>query len=410
MARLAQLKQLHTNGDITKDEYDVRRKQVLDEMMNGSKPAPPANDISPRTANPSRLVGRDVGHGMPQEEDKPEESDSDEQQYIQDFHKDVYKNGREGEAMDKNATMTMNPSGVDGIYYTGKAPVVVDVLEEQLPDRKIGPEHKFRVVKTRMKKELLDTGVVRVTRTEKEYDGYTGAYLTETVQQKMKPKLSFHSTEAWDDDKDFDLTPGSSKVDADNVAVWHENFTEEEDKEYQRVMAEGVQGTEYQTRNINNNAGKNDFGWDGVHRYPGGKPETTKKPSKFRNIFAKKTAPKKDPNDQWAGFQDDWGDEDDPMKQRVVDPSKPAYKDGGKKGIFNVKKAGPKRDKNMGENPADYKLRDPTKKEGEREYLWDDGRGAGGFASGEQWGAEAKQHQGKHYAGGPHFTHQDMWK
>jgi hypothetical protein len=36
---------------------------------------------------------------------------------------DVYKNGREGEAMDKNATMTMNPSGVDGIYFTGKPKV-----------------------------------------------------------------------------------------------------------------------------------------------------------------------------------------------------------------------------------------------------------------------------------------------
>ena len=42
-------------------------------------------------------------------------------------------------------------------------------------------------------------------------------------------------------------------------------------------------------------------------------------------------------------------------------------------------------------------------------YPFDDGRGAGGFASGEQWGSGAKQHSGKHAAGGSHF-HGDMWK
>jgi len=65
----------------------------------------------------------------------------------------------------------------------------------------------------------------------------------------------------------------------------------------------------------------------------------------------------------------------------------------------------------MGEDPDAYKLKDPTKaKNGDREYLWDDGSGMGGFATGEQWGADAKQHEGKHAAGGSHFMHRDMWK
>jgi len=301
--------------------------------------------------------------------------------------------------------MTMNHSGVDGIYFTGKAPVVVEMKEESLPDRKEGPEHKFQVIKTTIKKEMLDTGVVRVTRTEKAYDGYTGAYLTMNVQQKMKPKLTYHSTGAWDDDKDFDLAAGSSKVEADNVAVWHENMNKQDEDEYTRVMQQGTKGTQYSTRNVNNTAGKNDFGWDGVHRYPGGKPEQPVKQPK-RSLFKKKTAPKKN-DDPWTGFQDDWGDDADPNKPQNTDPSKPNYKDGGKRGLFNVKKAEPKRDKMMGE--TGYKLDNPVKSEGDREYLWDDGRGAGGFAAGEQWGAGAKQHEGKHAAGGSHF-HGDMWK
>jgi len=300
----------------------------------------------------------------------------------------------------------MNPSGIDGIYFTGKPKVVVEAKEETLPDRKEGPEHKFRVIKTTIKKELLDSGEVRVTRTQKAYDGYTGAYLTMKVEQKMKPKLAYHSTEAWDDDKDFDMTAGSSTVEADNVQVWHNDINKADDDEYKRVMGQGLTGTHYQTRNINNTAGKGDFGWDGVHRYPGGKPMEAPPPQK-RSLFKKKAVPKKEA-DKWSGFQDDWGDDDDPNKPQHTDPSKPNYKDGGKRGIFQVKKAGPKRDKMMGET-GNYKLENPVKGEGDREYMWDDGRGMGGFGSGEQWGANAKQHEGKHAAGGSHF-HGDMWK
>ena len=92
-------------------------------------------------------------------------------------------------------------------------------------------------------------------------------------------------------------------------------------------------------------------------------------------------APAKDTSDPWAKFQDDWGDDpNDPQRRRNPNGEKPAYKEKGKKGIFNVKSAGPKRDKMMGE--TGYKLDNPTKGEGDREYLWDDGRGAGGFGMG----------------------------
>ena len=79
-------------------------------------------------------------------------------------------------------------------------------------------------------------------------------------------------------------------------------------------------------------------------------------------------------------------------EQRGNKGKKPGYKDGERKGIFSTKKAhpNPSKDKNMGEDPASFKLEDPTLKNGEREYLRDDGSGAGGFQAGEQWGAAAK--------------------
>lgn len=402
MARLTALKQLFDQGLCTKEEYDSRRKAVLQDLMSGKT----ANGPAAKGANPSRVTGREFSAGAP--EPQREEDDDDELLYIQDYHRDVYKDGREGEALDKNPTMTMNPSGVDGIAFVNKAPVVVETLEETLPDRREGPEHAFRIIKTTMRKELLDTGVVRVTRTEKAYDGYTNAYLTMNVEQKMKPKLYFHSTDDWDQDDDFKMQAGSSKVAGDDVKHWHKGMTAEEDKEYNRVMQQGLVNTTYTTRNVDNAAGKNDFGWDGVHRFPGGKPEKAPVKQK-RSVFGKKKAPAKDPNDPWAKFQDDWGDDDDPNnpRGRNYDASKPEYSDAGKKGIFNVKKAGPKRDKMMGETRVGPEKYNPG--EGDREYMWDDGRGAGGFASGEQWGSGAKQHSGKHAAGGSHF-HGDMWK
>jgi hypothetical protein len=299
--------------------------------------------------------------------------------------------------------MQMQPTGIDGLYFTGKAAEVVDTVEEELPDRREGPEHKFRVVKTTIKKELLDTGVVRVTRTEKIYDGYSGAYLTMTKAEKMKPKLAFHSTEEYDWDEEFAMKTGTSKAEGDKVETWHSGIEKGEEDEYVRVMNQAVGEKQYATRNVNNAAGKGDLGWDGVERFPGGKPVAPPPPKEKKGLFGTKkkgakTAPKT--VDKWKGFEDAWEDDPEEEKQRNArgkGGSKPGYKD-GKKGIFSTKKAEPKpsgKDKMMGEDPDANKDATTYNKNGEREYLRDDGRGMGGFGAGEQWGAEAKQHEGE---------------
>jgi hypothetical protein len=326
----------------------------------------------------------------------------------------VYAKGQAGEGLDKNPTMQMQPTGVDGVYYTGKAAEVIDTVEETLPDRREGPEHAFRVIKTTIKKELLDTGVVRVTRVEMVYDGYSGKYLTMNKEQKMKPKLYFHSTQEWDDDEEFQMQQGTSKVADDDVGEWNTQFRSKEEEEYQRVMAQGIADRTYETKVVNNAAGKGDFGWDGVHRYPGGKPENPKqkKPKQKKPLFGKKKkAPKEEEEeDAWKGFDDKW--EDDSEDEEKKNKGK---KKGGK--IFGKKKSSQQQAKKksndddlMGEDVEAYKLKNPNKANGEREYMQDDGSGMGGFGSGEQWGANAKQHTGKHAAGGSHFTHGDMWK
>ncbi len=246
------------------------------------------------------------------------------------------------------------------------------------------------------------------------YDGYTGKYLTMTKAQKMKPKLSFHSTEEYDWDKEFEMTTGTSTQAEDKVDSWRADMTKAEEDEYNRVVKSAVK-VNYETRNVNNAAGKGDFGWDGVVRYPGGKPVEPEKKEK-KPLFGKKKAAAKDaPKDKWSGFEDAWEEDPEEVAKREARKGgkKPGYSDGKKKGLFSTKKAEPKpssKDKNMGEDPESFKLADPTKGVGQREYERDDGSGAGGFQSGEQWGANAKQHTGKHAAGGSHFVHQDIWK
>ncbi len=66
--------------------------------------------------------------------------------------------------------------------------------------------------------------MVRVTRTEMVYDGYSGKYLTMTKAQKKKPKLSFHSTEEYDWDEEFEMTTGKSKQQDDKVCNVYEEI------------------------------------------------------------------------------------------------------------------------------------------------------------------------------------------
>lgn len=399
--KLMVLKLCFEEGYLTKEEHDLKRRAVLQQMiLEGVVPS----------SNPSRVVGR-TRDTSPETLRKQEAAD--DARYIQNRYKHVYATGVEGSGLDKNATMMMQPTGVDGIYM-GVEPKVVDTIEEQLPDRKVGPEHKFNVVKTTIKKELLDTGVVRVTRTEKIYDGYSNAYITMNKSEKMMPKLSFHSNEEFEKDPEFQMQTGTSKHEGDKVEAWRSEMHNAEDNEYNRVMTGALEGRNYSTHNVNNTAGKGDFGWDGVYRFPGGKPEEPEKQKK--GLFGRKKAPAKDPNDKWSGFEDNWEeDEADPKNRgrKGVGNDKPGYKDGGRKGLFQVKKAQPKTrsDKNMGEDPNNYKMKNPVaKSNADREFMWDDGRGRGGFGTGEQWGADAKQHEGQHAAGGSHFTHRDMWK
>ncbi len=392
MDKMCVLKQLLQEKILSQAEYDTFRKQVLDEMM--------ASGGVGKKANPSRVEGRQP-RSQPSPESVRKMAEADDQRYIQRRYADVYANGKSGEARDKNLTMQMQPTGIDGLYYTGKEPQVVETVEEQLKDRKDGPEHKLRLIKTTIKKELLDTGVVRVTRIEMIYDGYSGAYLTMNKAEKMKPKLSFHSTEEYDWDKEFDMKTGTSAVEEDKVETWHAGMSKAEEDGYNRVMNQAIGDKQYKTRNVNNAAGKGDLGWDGVERYPGGRPvEPVKKEKK--PLFGKKKPAKNAPKDKWSGFQDAW--EDDPEDEKKgkgrAGGSKPGYKDGEKKGLFSTKKAQPKpsnKDKMMGEDveanrqATNYK----AQQESDREYMHDDGRGAGGFASGEQWGANAKQHEGE---------------
>lgn len=402
MDKLTILKKCLDENILTRAEFDALRKEVLDAMM--------ASGGTGRS-NPTRVEGR-----QPREAPSPEsvrrQADEDSRRYIQRHHRDAYKNGKEGEAGPRDAGLgSLQPTGIDGLYYTGRDAKVVDVLEEELPERRFGSEHKPRIMQTTIRKELLDSGVVRVVRTDKIYDGYSRAYLTMHKAEKMKPKLFFSSTAEYDWDEDFKMELGTTRVEEDKVE--HYKADAKEDEEYERVMKGALGGREYTTRNVNNAAGKGDLGWNGEHMYPGGKPEQAEKEK--RNIFGKKKPVKKDPNDKWSGFDDAW--EDTPEEQAARERggrSKPGYKKGERRGIFNTKKAEPKpqaKDKMMGENPADYKMHDPTKfTGGSGEHLRDDGSGAGGFQSGEQWGSTAKQHTGKHAAGGSHFMHQDMWK
>jgi hypothetical protein len=131
------------------------------------------------------------------------------------------------------------------------------------------------------------------------YDGYSGKYLTMNKAQKMKPKLSFHSTEEYDWDKEFEMTTGTSTQEEDKVENWRADMSKSEEDEYNRVV-KGAIKVNYETRNVNNTAGKGEIGWDGVVRYPGGKPvEPVKKEKK--PLFGKKKAPPKDaPKDKWA--------------------------------------------------------------------------------------------------------------
>ena len=170
-----------------------------------------------------------------------------------------------------------------------------------------------------------------------------------------------------------------------------------------RVMEQALGGKQYTTRNVNNAAGKGDLGWDGVERFPGGKPVEPEPPKEKKGLFGKKKGAKTAPKtrDKWAGFEDAWEEDPEEEKKRNARKggSKPGYKD-GKKSIFSTKKAEPKptanKDKMMGEDPEANKAATTyNSKDGDREYMWDDGRGMGGFGSGEQWGAGAKQHEGE---------------
>ena len=234
--------------------------------------------------------------------------------------------------------------------------------------------------------------------------------------EKMKPKLSFHETEEYDNDEEFEMRTGVSTQEDDKVDDWRADFKSEHEKEQMRVMKQGLGDKLYQSRVVNNPAGKGDLGWDGVYRYPGEKPKPEKKkaaPRKKGLFGKKKNAPKEEEEpDQWKGMDDNWDLPEDNDDAESKGRRKPGYKDGKKKGIFNVKKAqSSKKDDMMGEDPNSYKLADPTKKSaGSGEHMQDDGSGMGGFGSGEQWGAGAKQHEGKHAPGGSHFTHQDQWK
>lgn len=119
MDKLVILKQLLEEEIISKAEFDLLKKQVIDEMMAGGGVV----------SNPTRITGR-------KREESPETARKvKDLRYAQDYYKDVYANGKSGEGLDKNPTMMMQPTGVDGVYYTGKAPEVVDRIEEQLPDR-----------------------------------------------------------------------------------------------------------------------------------------------------------------------------------------------------------------------------------------------------------------------------------
>ena len=404
MDKLTVLKICLQEGILTQEEYDWKRKEVLDEMINGGG----------RSANPSLQTGREVQDMSPESRRKQELTD--DARYIQNRYQEVYATGHEGDARDKNLTMQMQPTGVDGVYYTGKAAEVIDVVEEDLKPRRVGPEHDFVVIKTHIRKELLDTGVVRVIREEKIYDGYSGAYKTMNKSEKMKPKLSFHETEEYDNDEEFEMRTGVSTQEDDKVDDWRADFKSEHEKEQMRVMKQGLGDKLYQSRVVNNPAGKGDLGWDGVYRYPGEKPKPEKKkaaPRKKGLFGKKKNAPKEEEEpDQWKGMDDNWDLPEDNDDAECKGRRKPGYKDGKKKGIFNVKKAqSSKKDDMMGEDPNSYKLADPTKKSaGSGEHMQDDGSGMGGFGSGEQWGAGAKQHEGKHAPGGSHFTHQDQWK
>lgn len=378
MEQLAILKRCFEEEILTEEEHRMKREQVLNDMMSGGGAKKPVS-------NPSRVVGRGPRADSP--ETKRKQDEADRGRYIQNKYTHVYEKASEGQARDKSPAMQYQPSGIDGVYYSDKAPEVLDVIEEKLPDRKEGPEHSFRVVKTVIMKELLDTGVVRVTRTEQVYDGYSGAYLTMNKFVKMKPKLYFHQN-VMDDDEEFEMKAGTSKVASDDVKDWNKEFRKDEEEEYNRVMLGAVGDKQYKTKNVNNAAGKGDFGWDGVHRFPGGKPEEPQ-PKGKKKLFGKKKQPPKDPNDKWSGMDDNWDiPEEGEGKNGKGRKGKGKYSDGGRKGLFNVKKSDKtKDDKNMGEDVDSYKLKDPTKQsEGDREYMWDDGSGAGGFSTGEQWG------------------------
>ncbi len=49
------------------------------------------------------------------------------------------------------------------------------------------------------------------------------------------------------------------------VQNWHAEIDKSEEDEYKRVM-QGAIKVNYETRNVNNTAGKGDLGWDGVVR------------------------------------------------------------------------------------------------------------------------------------------------
>jgi hypothetical protein len=154
MDKFVILKQLLEEGIISKVEFDALKKQVIDEMMAGGGVV----------SNPTRIEGRKARVESPETIRKKAEADS--RRYIQDHHKEVYAGGKQGDALTKNATMMMQPTGkfhffswigksyffrrtgIDGVYYTGKAAEVVDSIEEKLPDRRDGPESKFRIIKT----------------------------------------------------------------------------------------------------------------------------------------------------------------------------------------------------------------------------------------------------------------------
>lgn len=262
-------------GYLTKEEHDLKRRAVLQQMISSSN-------------NPSRVVGRAIAG----EEKKAISSPVS-----------ASKTKTETKKNDDLHSMSVPmssflPTGICGISLRrGPLPVVVDKSEHEMADRREGREHDGRIIRTTVTRELFNTGTMRETKVQRTFDAYSNTLMSTDKSETMiicpphvKSISDYDKTNHHNDHHDDD--------DVDDVEIWSSKKgsktraeEDDEDARYQRVMMNALEGKHYTTHNVNNPAGRAIIQGGGQYLYPGKKNKNTKSA-----------------HNPWKGFEESWED------------------------------------------------------------------------------------------------------